>query len=99
MELACTRFCTFKALLKFDNVLVILLAAMTWKLNVFAVLQFDRLKLSIPVGPSAFHLLIQAYKNEIKSPCLALAEAIIDFMRKSMNMSPWIWQQEGAGTS
>ena len=76
---------------------MILSAAMTWKRNVFAVLQFDRLKLSIRVGPSAFHLLIQAYKNE--SPCLALAEAIVDFMRKSMNMSPWIWQQEGAGTS
>ena len=43
--------------------------------------------------------LIKMYKNEIKSPCLALAEAIVDFMRKSMNMSPWIWQQEGAGTS
>ena len=60
---------------------MILLAAMTWKRNVFAILQFDRLKLSIRVGPSAFHLLIQAYKNEIKSPCLALAEAIVDFMK------------------
>lgn len=42
---------------------------MTWRLNVSAVLQSDSLKLSVPVGPSAFHLLIQAYKNEIKSAC------------------------------
>lgn len=46
-----------------------MLAAMIWRLNVFVILESDRLKLSIHFGPSAFHLLIHAYKNEIKSPC------------------------------
>lgn len=61
--------CTLKASPKPDDVLATLLAAKTRRLSVFAVLESDRLKLSIRFGPSEFHLLIHACKNEIKSPC------------------------------
>lgn len=61
-----------KPALELDNVLVIPLAAVMWRLNIFAILEADRLKLSIRFGPSEFHLLIHAYKNEIKSQPLFL---------------------------
>lgn len=37
-----------------------------------AILESDRLKLSIHFGASEFHLLIHAYNNEIKSQSLFL---------------------------
>lgn len=92
--------CTVKAPLKLDNVLVIPLAAIKWRFNVFAIWGSDRLKLSIRFGPCGYHLLIHAYKNEIKSQSLflLLQKQLSIFMRKTMNMSPWIWQQRRAGS-
>lgn len=91
----------FKTTVKLDNVLVIPLAATIRRLNVFAVWESDRLKCSTRFGPSEFHLCNPCLQKWNRKSVLvfAPAEAAADFMKKTMNISPWIWQQGGAGGS